>query len=367
MISRGVQRIGTFGLAGLVAVALVVTGGVAAEAAPVQASGTALQVALAAQAGAPLAVVADADVTVAQAVAPPSTTVAALDVAAALDGAVGITATDGTATASATAGANQNLGTSRIEDLAAEILGSPTTATVLSGTATCPATGTPVADTMVVDLDVLGQTVAATINGPAVNVSAATTVAGVVDAQVNAAVLTNIRTTTATTATATALRITLTLTGTVAGLPIEVPLGTITAGAATCVRPAAADAPTITGLTPPTGPTTGGTTVTITGTGFIPGATTVTIDGTTIPANNVTVTSPTTLTFTTPAHTAGRVAVVVSTNGQASDALTFTYLSVADTLASTGVDVHGWLAFGLFLLLAGALVVVETARRRRQP
>ena len=58
----------------------------------------------------------------------------------------------------------------------------------------------------------------------------------------------------------------------------------------------------------------GGTAVTVTGTGFLAGAT-VTFGGTA--ATNVTVVNSTTITATTPAHTAGAVNVVVTnTDGQ---------------------------------------------------
>jgi len=64
-------------------------------------------------------------------------------------------------------------------------------------------------------------------------------------------------------------------------------------------------------VTPPTGPTTGGTEVTITGTGFTD-ATAVSFDGI---AATFTVDSDTTITATTPAHAFGPVAVSVTTPG----------------------------------------------------
>lgn len=68
--------------------------------------------------------------------------------------------------------------------------------------------------------------------------------------------------------------------------------------------------PTITGISPVTGSITGGTSITITGTGFVPGAT-VTIGG--IGANNVAVNGTgTSITATTAAHAAGAVSVVVT-------------------------------------------------------
>ncbi|MEO7015324.1 MAG: choice-of-anchor G family protein [Leifsonia sp.] len=66
--------------------------------------------------------------------------------------------------------------------------------------------------------------------------------------------------------------------------------------------------PVITGLTPTHGPETGGTTVTITGTGFT-GSTGVTFGGT--PGTVFTVLNDTTITVTSPAHAPGPVAVVV--------------------------------------------------------
>ena len=68
-------------------------------------------------------------------------------------------------------------------------------------------------------------------------------------------------------------------------------------------------APTVTGLAPSTGPVAGGTTVTITGTGFTK---TATVSFGTTAATKVTVTSPTTIVATSPpAQTPGQVRVVV--------------------------------------------------------
>ncbi len=67
--------------------------------------------------------------------------------------------------------------------------------------------------------------------------------------------------------------------------------------------------PSVTSISPASGPATGGTSVTITGTGFLSGAT-VSIGGTA--ANGVTVVSGTSITATTPAHAAGTATVVVT-------------------------------------------------------
>ena len=65
-------------------------------------------------------------------------------------------------------------------------------------------------------------------------------------------------------------------------------------------------APTVSGISPASGTTAGGTPVTITGTGFLAGAT-VSFGGTA--ATGVTVASSTSITATAPAHTAGTVSV----------------------------------------------------------
>jgi hypothetical protein len=87
------------------------------------------------------------------------------------------------------------------------------------------------------------------------------------------------------------------------------------------------NAPTVTSVSPNNGPTTGGTGVTISGTNFVLGAT-VTFG--TAAATNVSVTSSTTITATTPANTAGAVTVTVTDPGSLSGSLTgaFTYTSV---------------------------------------
>jgi hypothetical protein len=83
--------------------------------------------------------------------------------------------------------------------------------------------------------------------------------------------------------------------------------------------------PTVTAISPNSGPTGGGTSITITGTGFATGAT-VTIGG--AAATNVVVDSTgASITATTPAGTAGAVDVVVTNTGSESATLTggFTY------------------------------------------
>jgi PGF-pre-PGF domain-containing protein len=92
--------------------------------------------------------------------------------------------------------------------------------------------------------------------------------------------------------------------------------------------------PTFTRIDPVTGPTTGNTVVTITGTGFT-GASTVTFGGTA--SGPFTINSDTQITTTTPAHAAGVVNVVVTTGGgTATGAGAYTYvMPVPPTTAPT--------------------------------
>jgi hypothetical protein len=81
-------------------------------------------------------------------------------------------------------------------------------------------------------------------------------------------------------------------------------------------------APAIASLSPATGPITGGTAVTATGTGFT-GATGVTVGG--VAATVLTGITDTTVTFTTPASVAGPANVVVTAASGVSAPSVFTY------------------------------------------
>ncbi|MBE7520269.1 MAG: IPT/TIG domain-containing protein [Thermoflexaceae bacterium] len=86
--------------------------------------------------------------------------------------------------------------------------------------------------------------------------------------------------------------------------------------------------PVVSAISPTSGPTTGGTTVTITGSGFT-GATSVTFGGT---AATFTVNNSTSITATSPAHSSGTVDVIVTTPAGSSpntSADNFTYTSVS--------------------------------------
>ncbi len=103
--------------------------------------------------------------------------------------------------------------------------------------------------------------------------------------------------------------------------------GVVSVAPTSCESPTAPRvAPTASELSPESGPTEGGTEVTITGENFVPGDTEVKIGDKTVPADEVTVADEgTSLSFYAPAHTPGKVEVVVTTPGGSTEPLTFTY------------------------------------------
>ncbi|WP_158292613.1 IPT/TIG domain-containing protein [Serinibacter arcticus] len=117
-------------------------------------------------------------------------------------------------------------------------------------------------------------------------------------------------------------------------------------------------APTVLSLTPSEGPTTGGQTVTVTGTSFVDGATTVTVDGTPVPAADVTVESSATLSYLTPAHAVGPVDVTVTNEAGTSAPLTYTYVAAPTTASLTPPS--GPTAGGTVVTIAGDGFTPET-------
>ena len=110
--------------------------------------------------------------------------------------------------------------------------------------------------------------------------------------------------------------------------------GTLTLAQTSCEAPAL-PAPTASSLDPGSGPTAGGTEVTVTGTGFVPGRTTVRIGTKTVSASAVEVAANRrSLTFTTPSGPAGPVDVVVTTPGGSTAPLEFRYVPPAPTASS---------------------------------
>ncbi|MFJ9742936.1 IPT/TIG domain-containing protein [Streptomyces sp. NPDC101166] len=116
--------------------------------------------------------------------------------------------------------------------------------------------------------------------------------------------------------------------------------------------------PSLTAVNPGAGPTTGGTTVTLTGSDLL-GATAVKFDG--VAATSYTVDSSTQITAVTPAHAAGTAAVTVTTPGGTSNSLVYSYLA-APTLSSL-VPTQGPTHAGAVITLTGANLTTTTSVR----
>jgi len=114
-------------------------------------------------------------------------------------------------------------------------------------------------------------------------------------------------------------------------------------------------APIISGISPTSGPTAGGTTVTISGTGFARGAT-VAFGGTA--ATNVNVLGSTTITAATPAHTSGLVNVVVTNPGGESgtsvNAFTYTVVPLPAPTVTSVTPTSGPTAGGTSITITGS-------------
>ncbi|MEL0627543.1 IPT/TIG domain-containing protein [Salinibacterium amurskyense] len=128
-----------------------------------------------------------------------------------------------------------------------------------------------------------------------------------------------------------------------AAVVVEHPAGDVSAGDFTYVA-----APTVSAMSPDLGPIAGGTEVTITGTGFT-GATGVTFDGD--DGTSFTVVSDTEITVSSPAHSAGDVAVVVEHVGGDATAGDFTYLATPNVTNVTPTS--GPLAGGTEVTITG--------------
>ncbi len=113
--------------------------------------------------------------------------------------------------------------------------------------------------------------------------------------------------------------------------------------------------PTVSSVSPASGPLVGGTSVTITGT-FLTGATAVTFGGA---AATFTVDSPTQITATIPAHAAGQVNVVVTTPGGAATGTgSFRYIP-APTIATVSPG-SGSTAGGSTVIITGNNLITTT-------
>ncbi|WP_329409986.1 IPT/TIG domain-containing protein [Nocardia vinacea] len=114
--------------------------------------------------------------------------------------------------------------------------------------------------------------------------------------------------------------------------------------------------PTLSGITPSSGPVSGGTVVVITGTGLT-GTTGVTFGA--IPATLFTANSDTQITALTPAGSAGTVQVTATTAGGTSNGVSYTYVAVP-TLTAVVPNV-GSVAGGTTVVLTGTNLTAATA------
>ncbi len=129
--------------------------------------------------------------------------------------------------------------------------------------------------------------------------------------------------------------------------------------------------PTAASLSPTSGPASGGTIITITGSGFIPGATTVIVtlpngQVITIPAANLGIREDgTALSLFSPASGVAGVATIrVVTPGGETIALSFRY--TIQGLPATGSDATSLLAAAVMLLAVGGAFVGASRRRNRR-
>ncbi|MCX4770105.1 IPT/TIG domain-containing protein [Streptomyces sp. NBC_01285] len=118
-----------------------------------------------------------------------------------------------------------------------------------------------------------------------------------------------------------------------------------------------AQVPVVTSVAPSSGPTSGGSSVTLTGTGFT-GATTVTFAG--IPATSFMVNSATQITAVTPAGSAGAAAVSVTTPGGTSAPDAFFFYAAPPALDSGG-PAQGPTAGGVVVTLTGSNLLNASA------
>ncbi|HEX7774368.1 MAG TPA: Ig-like domain-containing protein, partial [Pyrinomonadaceae bacterium] len=125
--------------------------------------------------------------------------------------------------------------------------------------------------------------------------------------------------------------------------------------------------PTLSSVSPTSGPISGGTVLTLTGSQFVAGAT-VTVGG--VAATSVNVTSSTSITATAPAHTAGVVSVVVTNpdggNATLNNAYTYTLPSdiiLEDNFDDNSINTSKWTTTLFSGFTDSSLPMSETAQR----
>ncbi|WP_309070808.1 IPT/TIG domain-containing protein, partial [Arthrobacter sp.] len=121
-------------------------------------------------------------------------------------------------------------------------------------------------------------------------------------------------------------------------VPVSVTTPVGTSGSMELTYLAVTVPPTITSVSPNSGPLEGNNVVTLRGTGFVPGATSVTMDTASFLDDDVTVISDTELSFLAPAGTEGPVTIFITTAAGPSNEVTYTYSATAVPTAPTAVS-----------------------------
>lgn len=242
-----------------------------------------------------------------------------------IQGLVGANATAGAASSTTTTGATGSSAVTSITGADVDLLGiNLVTAGTATAEAFCPVGAAPTSNVSLVDATVLGQAVSLSAGTPTVLTDVGLNIAGLLGLTADVTIE-QVETTSATTAAGTALELSVSLGGSLAGLPLlDTNVGTVTLAEASCERPAVAVAAAA--IAPDSGPTVGGQTAVITGSGFTPD-TTVTIGG--VPAA-VTSIDPTgtSVTVITPPGAPGAT-TAVATSGGISASLPYTYFEAA--------------------------------------
>lgn len=147
-----------------------------------------------------------------------------------------------------------------------------------------------------------------------------------------------------------------------AAIAVTTPIGTASSGSSSFFYQAPpVSAPSITNVTPSSGSSAGGSTVTILGTNLV-GSTSVTFGGT--PATSFSLVSPNSLSAIAPAGTVGTVDVVVTTPlGSATRANAFTYTATAAPQITSFTPNNGPITGGTTVTITGAGFTGATAVR----
>ncbi|MDG4773847.1 IPT/TIG domain-containing protein [Solwaraspora sp. WMMD792] len=335
----------------------------------------------------------DADAVVGSATAPPTPGTDsgnALDIV--LPTAVGVSASGTVEGVSVTRRPYHSTGSGTVSDLAVSVLGVPALAvTAASASVSCGADRRAAVETALDGLTVFGAAVSLPVDGSPITSSRSLPVTGLTDARLTASVTgTEIRELGPRVTAVTAATATFEITGDTAGGTVTVSAGTVTVAEAACARPAqpsdpatpgptgvdtltdstyrSAATPWIDSVNPGEGTAAGGTTATVSGTGFVPGQTRVTVCGQTLGPAVVTVSGAfNVLTFPTPACEAGETTISVSTPAGTSNEIAFRYIGEGppvtdepgdgtsdDGLPVTGRTLGPLVVSGLLAILVGA-------------